>query len=100
MATENYVPGWVARCPRCPYEVDLKSLGWTRIGAYSWGKRSPIHCPQCDPKRWMRIVHVDADGNPDQSLGKVLMMVFLMQAVIATVVVGILMVAGVIPTLW
>jgi hypothetical protein len=48
----------------------------------------------------MRIVHVDADGNPDQSLGKVLMMVFLMQAVIATVVVGILMVAGVIPTLW
>ena len=42
-------------------------------------------------------MHVDENGNPDQSLGKVLMMVFLLQAVIATIVVGILMALGLIP---
>ena len=100
MDTRDYAPRWIARCPRCPIEVDLESLGWTRIGAYSWGKRHRIHCPTCDQKRWMHIVHVDENGNPDQSLGKVLMMVFLLQVVIATMVVGILMAAGVIPALW
>ena len=45
-------------------------------------------------------MHVDENGNPDQSLGKVLMMVFLLQVVIVTMVVGILMAAGVIPALW
>ena len=48
----------------------------------------------------MHIVHVDESGNPDQSLGKVLVMVFLLQAVIAAIVVGILMAVGVIPSLW
>jgi hypothetical protein len=48
----------------------------------------------------MHIVHVDENGNPDQSVGKVLMMVFLLQAVIATIVVGSLMAVGVIPALW
>ena len=100
MDTKETYPGWVARCPRCSFEVDLKSLGWTRIGAYSWGKRHPIHCPECNQTRWMRIVHVDENGEPDQSLGKVLLMVFSMQAVIAVIVVGILMAVGVIPALW
>lgn len=100
MTRKAYAPGWIARCPRCPFEIDLETLGWTRIGAYSWGKRHRIHCPKCDKTRWMRIVHVDENGKPDQSLAKVLMMVLLMQVGIATVVLGILMSAGVIPAPW
>ncbi len=100
MVRKGYAPGWIARCPRCAYQVDLESLGWMRIGAYSWGKRRPIYCPECGRKRWMYIVHVDESGNPNQRLGKVLVMVFLLQAVIAAIVVGILMAVGVIPSLW
>ncbi len=48
----------------------------------------------------MRIVHVDEDGNPDQSLGGALIRVFLLQAVIATIVIGILMAVGIIPIPW
>lgn len=100
MAAKVNAPGWIARCRQCPFEIDLESLGWTRIGAYSWGKRHPIDCPDCGKKRWMRIVHVDEDGNPDQSLGKVLAVIFLMQVIIAAVVIGILMAVGVIPRFW
>ncbi len=87
----GYAPGWVARCPVCPYEIDLESLGWTRIGAYSWGKRHSVYCPDCKQKRSMRILHVDELGNPDQSFAKVLSMVLLMQAAIWSLLIGILL---------
>jgi hypothetical protein len=48
----------------------------------------------------MRILHVDENGNPDQSFPKVLMMVMLMQAVITIIVVGILIATGVITVFW
>ena len=92
MSVQASAPGWVARCPECPYEVDLESLGWTRINAYSWGKRHTIHCPQCDQNRWMHIVHVDEHGNPDQPLGLVLRKVLAMQLRIWLFVVALLIV--------
>lgn len=47
MSVKGFAPGWVACCSKCPYEVDLESLGWVRVGAYSWGKRHAIPCPDC-----------------------------------------------------
>ena len=48
----------------------------------------------------MHILHVDENGEPDQSLAKVLTMVLLMQVGIATIVLGILMTVGIVPTPW
>lgn len=49
----------------------------------------------------MLVLHVDENGNPDQGLGKVLVMVLLMLAVVATAVVSIVLLilssVGVIP---
>lgn len=59
-----------------------------------------MQCPNCQAKRWMHILHVDENGDPDQSLPKVLAMVILMQATIAVIVVGLLILVGVIPTPW
>ena len=61
-------PGWMARCLKCDYEVDLESLGWVRKGAYSYGKRSMVFCEGCGKNRLMQIIHVDENGEPDQSL--------------------------------
>lgn len=83
-------PGWVARCQHCDYEIDLESLGWVRRGAYSYGKRSRIYCETCRQHRFMQIVHVDQNGEPDQSLGKVLAVVFGIQAIVWTIVLTIL----------
>jgi hypothetical protein len=100
MNRKAYAPEWIAQCPKCLFEVDLESIGWTRIGAYSWGKRHRMHCPKCDQTRWMRVLHVDENGKPDQGLAKVLMMVLLMQVVIAAIVLGILVAVGVVPAPW
>lgn len=100
MIRRGYAPGWIARCPRCDYQTDLASLGWVRIGAYSWGKRQRMHCPRCQQARWMKILHLDEQGQPDQSLPKVLLVVLLMQIVIAALVIGLLMVTGIIPIPW
>ena len=100
MAIKLNSPGWIARCPRCRFEVDLKSLGWIRKGAVSWGKRRCIHCPDCNQSRSMQTIHVDENGNPDQTLGRVLEMVVVMQAMIATTVLAIQMVFGVVPLPW
>ncbi len=94
MPAENTTSRWIARCPRCPYEVNLETLGWIRIGACSWGKRKRIYCPECGQSRWMRIVHVDAGGHPDQSFSKALLMVFLMLAAISAIIIAILVGAG------
>ena len=85
MSAKGFAPGWVARCPKCPYEVDLESLGWVRVGAYSWGKRHTMHCPDCKCSRWMRIIHVDENGEPDQPFGLVLKKVLTLQLVILAV---------------
>lgn len=69
MSVKGFAPGWVARCPECPYEVDLESLGWVRVNTYSWGKRHIIHCPDCGRPRWMRIIHVDENGQPIRHSG-------------------------------
>lgn len=82
MSVKGCAPGWVARCSKCPYEVDLESLGWIRIGAYSWGKRHSVHCPDCNRTRWMRILHVDENGEPDQPFGLVLRKVLGLQLLI------------------
>lgn len=82
MSTTGFAPGWVARCPECSYEVDLESLGWVRMNAYSWGKRHRIHCPDCGRSRWMRIIHVDENGEPDQPFGLVLKKVLTLQLLI------------------
>ena len=79
MSQTGFAPGWVARCPACPYEVDLASLGWIRIGAYSWGKRTMLPCPDYGRRRCMRVVHVDENGQPDQPLGLVLRKVLALQ---------------------
>lgn len=83
---KSIYPGWVARCTKCDYEVDLESLGWVRKGAYSYGKRSAVYCPACEKTRFMQIVHVDENGEPDQSFWKVLGIVLGIQAVVWTVV--------------
>lgn len=100
MTREANAPGWIARCPQCSFEIDLKSLGWARIGAYSWGKRHRAHCPNCNQMRWMHILHVDENGKPDQSLVKVLTMVLLILFIIATIILGILISVGVIQAPW
>ena len=82
MSAKGFAPGWVARCSKCPYEVDLESLGWVRVNAYSWGKRHRIHCPDCGRSRWMRIIHVDENGEPDQPFGLVLKKVLTLQLLI------------------
>ncbi len=87
---------WVARCPVCPYEIDLESLGWVPVGAYSWGKRRSIMCPDCGCRRFMRIVHVDAKGNPDQPFGLVLRKTLKLQLVIWGVVLSSLFSLGLI----
>lgn len=82
MSSKGFAPGWVARCPECPYEVDLESLGWVRLNAFSCGKPHSVHCPDCGRTRSMRIVHVDENGHPDQPLGLVLRKMFKLQLLI------------------
>jgi hypothetical protein len=72
VSIKGFAPGWMARCPKCPFEVDLESLGWIRVKAYSWEKRHAMYCPDCEQTQSMRIVHVDEKRNPDQPLGLVL----------------------------
>lgn len=83
---KSIYPGWVARCTTCDYEVDLESLGWVRKGAWSYGKRSAVYCETCEKTRFMQIVHVDENGEPDQPWRKVLLIVLGIQAVVWTVV--------------
>lgn len=75
-------PGWMARCQKCDYEADLESLGWVRKGAYSYGKRSMVYCPTCERNCMMQIIHVDENGEPDQSLKKVLTVVLGIQLIV------------------
>lgn len=89
MEESSIAPGWVARCPKCPYEVTLDKLGWRRQGAYSWGKRRWMPCPVCQVTRAMKIVHVDEQGQPDQTLGLVLRKVIGMQMAILAIVLPI-----------
>jgi len=111
MSIKGYAPGWMARCPKCPFEVDLESLAWIRVKAYSWGKRHGMYCPDCEQTRSMRIVHVDEKGNPDQPLGLVLrkvislqlriwMIVLTINALVAMVVLTVLMSLGVVAAPW
>ena len=70
---------WIAQCPKCEQDTDLESIGWVRRGAYSYGKRTSIHCPHCRERSSCRIVHVDRNGQPDQPFSYVLSKVLEMQ---------------------
>lgn len=93
-------PGWYAQCTSCDYESDLESLGWIREGAYSYGKRTRLECPTCGQRRWMRIIHLDENGLPDQSFAKVLSVVLLSQAAIWAVLLLVLYIVMVSTGIW
>ncbi len=90
-------PGWFARCPDCPYEIDLESLGWIRIGAYSYGKRKMMKCPNCEQLRCMHIIHLDENGNPDQTLPVALLIVLGILVIVFAGVFFLLSWIGVVP---
>lgn len=83
---------WIATCPSCQAVHNLESLGWTRRGAVSYGKRTSIRCPECGTAQMMSIQHVDRYGRPDQPFGFVLRRVLLIQAIVWMTLGGIFLV--------